>query len=50
MALEPQNWKREYLKSRAEVKSLKSELNELRASSNSAAELSEIKNEIAALR
>ena len=50
MAVESQNWKREYLKSRAEVKSLKSELNELRASSNSAAELSEMKNEIAALR
>ena len=50
MAVESQNWKREYLKSRAEVKSLKSELNELRASSNAAAELSEMKNEIAALR
>ena len=31
MALESQNWKREYLKSRAEVKDLKEKLKELRA-------------------
>lgn len=49
MALDSQNWKRKYLKSRAKVKALKSELTKLRESSN-ADELSEIKNEIALLR
>ena len=50
MALESQNWKREYLKSRAEVKDLKEKLKELRANSNSDGDLSELKNEIALLR
>ena len=50
MALESQNWKREYLKSRAEVKALKAEIKELRASANADGDLSEIKSELALLR
>ena len=50
MALESQNWKREYLKSRAEVKALKAELKALRSNSNATVELSDINNELALLR
>ena len=50
MALDSQNWKREYHKSRAEVEALKAELEELRESSNTNAENSTVTNELAALR
>ncbi len=50
MALDSQNWKREYLKSRAEVKTLKSELRKLRENSNADVNLSAVYAEIAALR
>lgn len=50
MALASQDWKREYLKSRAEVKSLKSALKKFRETSNADVNLSEIYAEIAVLR
>jgi len=49
MALASHDWKQEYLKSRAEVKSLKAELGKLRANSNADVNLSEIYAEIAVL-
>ena len=50
MALDSQNWKREYHKSRAEVEALKAELEELRESAPGNAENSTVTNELAALR
>ena len=50
MALESQDWKREYLKSRAEVKSLKSALGKFRETSDTDINLSKIYAEIAILR
>ena len=50
MALASHDWKQEYLKSRAEVKSLKAELGKLRANSEAEVNLSEIYAEIAVLR
>lgn len=49
MALASQDWKREYLKSRAEVKSLKSALGKFRETSNTDVDLSKIYAEIAIL-